>query len=117
MDLAPQEMLPHAEKWDEEEIFPEDTLRKLAELGFAGTARLLPLLRSWAAHNMNVRRCVQESTSRTTSEVAGSPARTPPSFSRYACSIVCRVSCRVLRVLPSVNRAEHGGTITTHDTP
>jgi hypothetical protein len=45
MDLAPQEMLPHAEKWDEEEIFPEDTLRKLAELGFAGTARLLPLLR------------------------------------------------------------------------
>jgi alkylation response protein AidB-like acyl-CoA dehydrogenase len=29
-------MLPHAEKWDEEEIFPEETLRKLAELGFAG---------------------------------------------------------------------------------
>lgn len=29
-------MLPHAEKWDEEEIFPVETLRKLAELGFAG---------------------------------------------------------------------------------
>ena len=40
MDSAPQEMLPHAEKWDEEEIFPEDTLRKLAELGFAGTHAL-----------------------------------------------------------------------------
>lgn len=36
LDFARKEMLPHAEKWDEEEIFPEDTLRKLAELGFAG---------------------------------------------------------------------------------
>lgn len=54
MDLASQEMLPHAEKWDEEEIFPEDTLRKLAELGFAGAHAFCPsaaLLRSWAAHS------------------------------------------------------------------
>ena len=29
-------MAPFAAKWDEEEIFPVDTLRGLAELGFGG---------------------------------------------------------------------------------
>jgi len=33
--FAADEMAPHAAKWDEEKIFPEDTLRKAAELGFA----------------------------------------------------------------------------------
>ncbi|OAN54156.1 acyl-CoA dehydrogenase [Paramagnetospirillum marisnigri] len=35
-DFAEGEMAPHAALWDEESIFPEDTLRKAAELGFAG---------------------------------------------------------------------------------
>ncbi|MDX1710567.1 MAG: acyl-CoA dehydrogenase family protein [Rhodovibrionaceae bacterium] len=35
-EFAENEMAPHAEKWDEEKIFPEDTLRQAAELGFAG---------------------------------------------------------------------------------
>ncbi len=35
-EFAQKEMLPYAEQWDEKEIFPVDTLRKLAELGFAG---------------------------------------------------------------------------------
>lgn len=34
--FAQNEMLPHAAKWDDEHIFPEDALRKAAELGFAG---------------------------------------------------------------------------------
>src|SRR4051794_18374770 len=29
-------MLPYAEKWDSEKIFPRDTLRKAAALGFGG---------------------------------------------------------------------------------
>ncbi len=33
-DFAVAEMLPHAGRWDEEEIFPEDCLRAAAELGF-----------------------------------------------------------------------------------
>jgi alkylation response protein AidB-like acyl-CoA dehydrogenase len=33
--FAADEMAPHAARWDEEKIFPEDTLRKAAELGFA----------------------------------------------------------------------------------
>lgn len=34
--FAQNEMLPHAATWDAEHIFPEDALRKAAELGFAG---------------------------------------------------------------------------------
>jgi len=38
-DLARQfattELAPHAGRWDEEEFFPVETLRKAAELGFA----------------------------------------------------------------------------------
>ena len=33
--FALEEMLPHAEKWDSEKIFPRDVLVKAAELGFA----------------------------------------------------------------------------------
>ena len=35
-DFAQQRMLPHAQRWDEEKIFPVDTLREAAALGFAG---------------------------------------------------------------------------------
>ena len=35
-DFAVKKMAPNAEKWDEEKIFPIDTLRELAELGFGG---------------------------------------------------------------------------------
>ncbi|MBF0326161.1 MAG: isobutyryl-CoA dehydrogenase [Alphaproteobacteria bacterium] len=35
-DFAEGEMAPHAAHWDEHEIFPADTLRAAAELGFAG---------------------------------------------------------------------------------
>ncbi|XP_067133668.1 isobutyryl-CoA dehydrogenase, mitochondrial-like [Centruroides vittatus] len=35
-DFAQKEMLPNMSKWDEEEIFPVDTLRKAANLGFGG---------------------------------------------------------------------------------
>jgi len=34
--FAREEMAPHAPRWDEEHIFPVETLRKAAELGFAG---------------------------------------------------------------------------------
>ena len=34
--FANDEMLPYAERWDEEAIFPIDTLRAAAELGLAG---------------------------------------------------------------------------------
>ncbi len=34
--FAEREMLPHAARWDEEAIFPLDTLRAAAALGFAG---------------------------------------------------------------------------------
>jgi alkylation response protein AidB-like acyl-CoA dehydrogenase len=34
--FASEEMTPHAARWDEEKIFPEDALRKAAALGFAG---------------------------------------------------------------------------------
>jgi alkylation response protein AidB-like acyl-CoA dehydrogenase len=34
-DFAAGEMAPHAARWDAEHIFPEDTLRKAAEMGFA----------------------------------------------------------------------------------
>lgn len=34
--FASEEFAPHAAKWDEEKIFPEDALRKAASLGFAG---------------------------------------------------------------------------------
>jgi alkylation response protein AidB-like acyl-CoA dehydrogenase len=33
-DFADKEMLPHAEKWDDKEIFPVDVLKELAKLGF-----------------------------------------------------------------------------------
>jgi alkylation response protein AidB-like acyl-CoA dehydrogenase len=35
-DFAANEMAPFAKEWDEKHHFPEDTLRKAAELGFAG---------------------------------------------------------------------------------
>ena len=35
-DFAAAEMAPHAARWDEEKIFPEEALRKAAALGFAG---------------------------------------------------------------------------------
>ncbi|RMD64376.1 MAG: acyl-CoA dehydrogenase [Alphaproteobacteria bacterium] len=35
-DFAANEMAPHAAAWDEGKIFPEDTLRQAAALGFAG---------------------------------------------------------------------------------
>jgi len=35
-DFARGEMMPHARAWDEGEIFPVDTLRKAAALGFGG---------------------------------------------------------------------------------
>jgi alkylation response protein AidB-like acyl-CoA dehydrogenase len=35
-DFATNEMQPHAGEWDEKKIFPEDTLRAAAALGFAG---------------------------------------------------------------------------------
>lgn len=35
-DFARNEMAPHAKDWDEHHIFPENTLRKAAGLGFAG---------------------------------------------------------------------------------
>lgn len=34
--FAADEMLPHAAEWDEKAIFPTDTLRQAAALGFAG---------------------------------------------------------------------------------
>lgn len=35
-EFAKNEIAPHAARWDEEKIFPEATLRRAAELGFAG---------------------------------------------------------------------------------
>ena len=35
-DFAARELAPHAARWDEDEIFPEATLRRAAELGMAG---------------------------------------------------------------------------------
>jgi len=35
-DFAANEMAPYAARWDEEKTFPEDTLRRAADLGFAG---------------------------------------------------------------------------------
>ncbi|XP_058049982.1 isobutyryl-CoA dehydrogenase, mitochondrial [Ahaetulla prasina] len=35
-DFAAKEMAPHMAEWDEKEIFPVDTLRKAAQLGFGG---------------------------------------------------------------------------------
>ncbi len=35
-DFARGEMAPHAAEWDEEKIFPVDTMRKAGELGFCG---------------------------------------------------------------------------------
>ena len=34
--FARDQMMPHARDWDEDEIFPVDTLRKAAALGFGG---------------------------------------------------------------------------------
>ncbi|NCN27404.1 acyl-CoA dehydrogenase [bacterium] len=34
--FARAEMEPHAEKWDQEKIFPKDVIRKAAEMGFCG---------------------------------------------------------------------------------
>jgi alkylation response protein AidB-like acyl-CoA dehydrogenase len=34
--FARDQMMPHARAWDEDEVFPEETLRKAAALGFAG---------------------------------------------------------------------------------
>lgn len=35
-DFATKELAPFMKEWDEKEIFPVDTLRKAASLGFAG---------------------------------------------------------------------------------
>ena len=35
-EFAASEILPHAAAWDEEEVFPRETVGKLAELGFLG---------------------------------------------------------------------------------
>lgn len=35
-DFSSRELVPNAAKWDQEEIFPVETLRQLAELGFGG---------------------------------------------------------------------------------
>jgi alkylation response protein AidB-like acyl-CoA dehydrogenase len=35
-NFAMDKMAPHAAQWDEEKIFPVDTLREMAGLGFAG---------------------------------------------------------------------------------
>ena len=35
-EFAIEKMEPNAEKWDEDKIFPIDTLKELASLGFAG---------------------------------------------------------------------------------
>ena len=35
-DFAQNEMAPHAAEWDEKSVFPEDTLRQAAALGFGG---------------------------------------------------------------------------------
>ena len=35
-NFAQNEMLPHAAEWDEDSIFPEETLRQAAALGFGG---------------------------------------------------------------------------------
>jgi hypothetical protein len=35
-DFAQKEMLPHATRWDQDEVFPVDTLRTLATMGFGG---------------------------------------------------------------------------------
>ena len=35
-EFAAAEMMPHARDWDENEIFPVETLRKAAALGFGG---------------------------------------------------------------------------------
>ena len=34
--FASQELAPHAERWDEQHVFPVEALRKAAELGFGG---------------------------------------------------------------------------------
>src|SRR5690242_19680341 len=34
--FASERMLPHAAKWDADKIFPEETLREAAALGFGG---------------------------------------------------------------------------------
>src|SRR6476661_3818293 len=36
-EFARAEMMPHAREWDENSIFPMDTLRKAAALGFGGS--------------------------------------------------------------------------------
>jgi hypothetical protein len=91
-------MLPHAEKWDEEEIFPEDTLRKLAELGFAGTHALClsaPTSLVGSAHSectpLRAGIYIKD-------DIGGS------GLSRQDAAIVFEVQvCRVLCVLASVN--------------
>ena len=35
-EFADKELHPHAEKWDQEKIFPKDVIKKSAELGFCG---------------------------------------------------------------------------------
>jgi len=36
LNFAKSEMQPHAQKWDREEIFPKDVIKKAGELGFGG---------------------------------------------------------------------------------
>jgi alkylation response protein AidB-like acyl-CoA dehydrogenase len=37
-DFAEREIKPHASRWDRDEIFPRDVVRKIGELGFLGVA-------------------------------------------------------------------------------
>lgn len=39
LNFAKDKMLPFAPEWDQKEIFPADTLREAAALGFGGTCR------------------------------------------------------------------------------
>lgn len=39
--FSQEELAPFAAEWDREKLFPEDALRKAAELGFGGTVQLI----------------------------------------------------------------------------
>jgi alkylation response protein AidB-like acyl-CoA dehydrogenase len=41
-EFAEGELAPHAADWDEKKLFPVDTLRAAAALGFAGTLPTSP---------------------------------------------------------------------------
>ena len=54
-EFAENEIRPHIMEWDEKQIFPHETLRKLADLGFMGvpdSARNMAA-QAWATWNMS----------------------------------------------------------------